>query len=660
MNDVFSLLSAEGQNDLRAKIGLRITAEAKKDARVLKDGAEASYKIINDNNAEIERRLKTGATPITDNAKKEKAKAEKKQVENIYQELLDGFKKDLDAINDADLKGLTAINKKAEQNYLDRIKKIDEGLKEGKLTKSQAGVLREKVGLIKKAELETEIKKFQEERSKVLEDINRQQQELDNELAQQKIDNIQNEYEREVKFIEYQEKIRLQAIENARKDSIDKLNDIKKEEFLNEEEYLKRVKALNDNYDGQIIQGKLNTNKQLQDANIKRLEGERELYSKHLDSLQAFLEYQEAIEVKQATDRFNAGAISEEKLNAEIFNINKKYADQNKQNRIKQIDDEIVFLEKELEANKDNAEKIEEIRKNIYNLQTERAGIETNKKNAPTILDRIFGSDDEGKKKAEAVQNLVKQTIQTSIDLLKEQSRLEVEAYDRAITLQKGRVDEARKIADAGNAEYLQQEKDKLNELEAKREASARRQLEIDQAVQASQILVAVAGAAAQIAKGGTVGVITGLTAVIAAIGSGVTLVNQMKSNAPKFFDGTEYVERGNNPAGRDTIPAMVNIGERIVPTHINKQLMGIPNKDLPRLVSGELFYNNMISVSDRDMPKRDDSSKLEKRLQNLEVIQSEQLEYLKALSVNVTMDESGFAASVETMIGNKRKKFDA
>lgn len=612
---------------------------------------------------EIEKNLKSSGAVKADKREKEgkeKAKSEKKQVENIYQELLDGFKKDLDAINDADLKGLTAINKKAEQNYLDRIKKIDEGLKEGKLTKSQAGVLREKVGLIKKAELETEIKKFQEERSKVLEDINRQQQELDNELAQQKIDNIQNEYEREVKFIEYQEKIRLQAIENARKDSIDKLNDIKKEEFLNEEEYLKRVKALNDNYDGQIIQGKLNTNKQLQDANIKRLEGERELYSKHLDSLQAFLEYQEAIEIKQATDRFNAGTISEEKLNAEIFNINKKYADQNKQNRIKQIDDEIVFLEKELEANKDNAQKIEEIRKNIYNLQTERAGIETNKKNAPTILDRIFGSDDEGKKKAEAVQNLVKQTIQTSIDLLKEQSRLEVEAYDRAITLQKGRVDEARKIADAGNAEYLQQEKDKLNELEAKREASARRQLEIDQAVQASQILVAVAGAAAQIAKGGTVGVITGLTSVIAAIGAGVTLVNQMKSNAPKFFDGTEYVERGNNPAGRDTIPAMVNIGERIVPTHINKQLMGIPNKDLPRLVSGELFYNNMISVSDRDMPKRDDSSKLEKRLQNLEVIQSEQLEYLKALSVNVTMDESGFAASVETMIGNKRKKFDA
>lgn len=601
---------------------------------------------------------------------KEKAKAEKKQVENIYQELLDGFKKDLDAINDADLKGLTAINKKAEQNYQDRIKKIDEGLKEGKLTKKQAGTLREKVGLIQKAELETEIKKFQEERAKVLEDINRQQQELDNELAQQKIENIQNEYEREVKFIEYQESIRLQAIENARKDSIDKLNDIKKEEFLNEEEYLKRVKALNDTYDGQIIQGKLNTNKQLQDANIKRLEGERELYTQHLDTLKSFLDYQEAIEVKQATDRFNAGTISAEKLNAEIFSINKKYADQNKQNRIKQIDDEIDYLNKELEANKENAKKVEEILKRIYDLKRELIEDAIKEKDdipfEDTLVGRIFGWDPEDKSKngglakIKAVQNLVKQTIQTSIDLLKEQARLEVEAYDRAINLQKGRVDEARKIADAGNAEYLQQEKDKLNELEAKREASARRQLEIDQAVQASQILVAVAGAAAQIAKGGTVGVITGLTAVIAAIGSGVTLVNQMKSNAPKFFDGTEYVERGNNPDGRDTIPAMVNIGERIVPTNINKQLMGIPNKDLPRLVSGELFYNNMISVSDRDMPKRDDSSKLEKRLQNLEVIQSEQLEYLKALSVNVTMDESGFAASVETMIGNKRKKFDA
>lgn len=54
----------------------------------------------------------------------------------------------------------------------------------------------------------------------------------------------------------------------------------------------------------------------------------------------------------------------------------------------------------------------------------------------------------------------------------------------------------------------------------------------------------------------------------------------------PAFAEGTEYVERGRNPKGRDTIHAMLDEGERVVPTAINKKLGGIPNSELPRLVA--------------------------------------------------------------------------
>ncbi len=72
--------------------------------------------------------------------------------------------------------------------------------------------------------------------------------------------------------------------------------------------------------------------------------------------------------------------------------------------------------------------------------------------------------------------------------------------------------------------------------------------------------------------------------AVIAAGSAEIAVIASQKP--PQFAKGTEYVERGNAPAGTDTIHAMVNEGERIVPTHINQKLKGISNEDLPKLVA--------------------------------------------------------------------------
>lgn len=79
------------------------------------------------------------------------------------------------------------------------------------------------------------------------------------------------------------------------------------------------------------------------------------------------------------------------------------------------------------------------------------------------------------------------------------------------------------------------------------------------------------------------------------AIGQGLVQAGIVRAAPlPKFFKGTEYLERGNNPAGRDTIPILANEGERIVPTAINQQLKGISNKDLPKMVElGQLLTNS-------------------------------------------------------------------
>lgn len=59
------------------------------------------------------------------------------------------------------------------------------------------------------------------------------------------------------------------------------------------------------------------------------------------------------------------------------------------------------------------------------------------------------------------------------------------------------------------------------------------------------------------------------LAAISAAL-AGAQLAAIIATPVPKFFKGAEYVKRGLNPAGQDTIPAMLNEGERVVTTEKN------------------------------------------------------------------------------------------
>jgi hypothetical protein len=58
-----------------------------------------------------------------------------------------------------------------------------------------------------------------------------------------------------------------------------------------------------------------------------------------------------------------------------------------------------------------------------------------------------------------------------------------------------------------------------------------------------------------------------------------------IKGRISKLAGGTENVS-GPGTETSDSIPAMLSKNERVVPAHINKQLLGISNKNLPLLVS--------------------------------------------------------------------------
>ena len=82
---------------------------------------------------------------------------------------------------------------------------------------------------------------------------------------------------------------------------------------------------------------------------------------------------------------------------------------------------------------------------------------------------------------------------------------------------------------------------------------------------------------------GGFASAITvGLT--IASLIAGLAQARAAAGNA--FYHGVEYLERGQNKAGRDTIPAMLNEGERVITTDTNNKywdvLSAVHNNRIP------------------------------------------------------------------------------
>jgi len=66
-----------------------------------------------------------------------------------------------------------------------------------------------------------------------------------------------------------------------------------------------------------------------------------------------------------------------------------------------------------------------------------------------------------------------------------------------------------------------------------------------------------------------------------------ITAISQFVAKLPTFFYGTEFVRDGFRIPGavRDALVVRVHEGERIVPANINRQLGGIRNEDLPKVV---------------------------------------------------------------------------
>jgi len=95
--------------------------------------------------------------------------------------------------------------------------------------------------------------------------------------------------------------------------------------------------------------------------------------------------------------------------------------------------------------------------------------------------------------------------------------------------------------------------------------------------------------------------VIASIGTVVGAVLSGFAQVNSVlnSAHAPQrpqgFFEGTDYLTRNGAPSGKDTIPAMLNEGEAVIPTADNAKYPGLAKS----WINGDLdnyIYRNWVA----------------------------------------------------------------
>jgi len=155
-----------------------------------------------------------------------------------------------------------------------------------------------------------------------------------------------------------------------------------------------------------------------------------------------------------------------------------------------------------------------------------------------------------------------------------------IEGLDKAIDKSKSALDEIRANSENYNARQLEIEKERLEKLEAERARAVEREKTLAQVQLAINAAIAISKAAAE---GGAAAPIT-IALTLASLIAGLAQARVAAGNA--FFHGVEYLERGKNKPGRDTIPAMLNEGERVITTDTNDRywdvLTAVHNNRIP------------------------------------------------------------------------------
>lgn len=252
----------------------------------------------------------------------------------------------------------------------------------------------------------------------------------------------------------------------------------------------------------------------------------------------------------------------------EILRLERDLRKQNIDNTVTDL--RMAQAQKEL-IDKEYYEKLDLIDTEYWNKQAERE--KERAKKTQDLRDKDLEAE---KALNNQIIQLTLQTLSTTLSSFSEIARINAE--EKLAQLEKQR------DAELANTELTESEKLAINKkYDKEAKAIKRKAAEEEKALKIMQAIIGTAAAIVNaLASGGPAAV---ALAAAAGIAGAAQIAVIARTPIPKFAKGTEFVERGANPRGIDTIPAYLNEGERVVDAHTNKALRGIPNSMLPKLV---------------------------------------------------------------------------
>lgn len=625
--------------------------------------------------------------------KPDKITKARKEVENIYQQELQKLLSDLANINKSTFTNDDTITKAIEAQYNKAIAAIDKAVKDKKLNNKilvpeldiegndtgrkigQVDDLKQKQRQLANLKELHDLDEFHKQKAAYLQQINDQLSTLQQEENLKRISLIQDNFERERQTIIAESDKTAEALSQKRDKTIADLLKNAAKNGLTEKDLQPQVEAIKKTYSDLLDDLDLIKIQKLQKLSFDTFEKLSEDAKRLLDSGNLGVSQSSLIKIQDTTAQYQAGKLSYASYQKALTQIARDEANERFQIERQFLEAEIAVRQAKLANDKSlTDDQITKLKDEIRKLQQQL----TDATKGNLTSNTANGKSDGDAKIQEilAYANAIKSVTDGVISFWQTMNEQEQKALDRSIALQDRRVTAAQQVAAKGNADYLRMEEEKDQELILKKENAARRQMAINAAIQASQLLVAITGAVAKIAEPGVgaVDVIASIGVIVGSLAAGYALVKSLQQNQPSFYVGTEDTGHGGNVDSKGGFNAVLHPHERVLTAEENKQLKGISNKKLIETVQQHRGMVEQwktkpapqLNVAAMEMATNHSAKSeaiimegLERRMDENNILQKSIIRTLKGMGISVNMDRNGIAVSVleatEEIVKNKK-----